>query len=532
MRLLYLTPNLSPSSRLPDFVPINRCARLTAPTIGYRSKVGTATFLPRAMQIFVPDTNFFLQCLDYHELDWSLLTDDLHIAIVVPRTVQREIDRHKDGGNGRRASRARKAWSLFAQVIDSNDNRVTTRIKNRDLSIELLMPKIRADDFPDLDLQNADDQIVEEALWFKQRRPNNCVTLISNDTAALATAKSQQLPFQRLPQQWMLPPEKDERDKTIDELRKRVERLSSQHPEIAFTLPDIPDKVISSNVTLFPALTKAEIEFLIDEVRNQFPMQEHFPQEPPARRGGSLYDSVAAQLRSPHEQWAPASAQEIDHYQKKAYPEWLRETKSKLENIHRRMNADLFSTFTLTIENTGQQPAEKLLISCLAEGSIIFGAPSQDCDDSGPDDEKSWLTAPPVPPAGKYVDAFARFRAAGGFSEMFSRSREHSFSDVASILASQRHDPNSFYWKPLPPKQEAAQWLLTCDEFRHQHEPHALKLKFRPDPAAEGKVAGAIRCQAHASNLPERVELVIPIRVQIVRGNTVEQVREELSRLR
>ncbi|MBO2969086.1 hypothetical protein DIJ61_32670 [Burkholderia pseudomallei] len=83
-----------------------------------------------------------MQCLDYHELDWFPLTDDLHIAIVVPRTVQREIDRHKDGGNGRRASRARKAWSLFARVIDSNDNRVTTRIKNRDLSIELLMPKI------------------------------------------------------------------------------------------------------------------------------------------------------------------------------------------------------------------------------------------------------------------------------------------------------------------------------------------------------------------------------------------------------
>ena len=482
------------------------------------------------MHIFVPDTNFFLQCLDYQTLDWSLVTDDLHIAIVVPRTVQREIDRHKDGGNARRASRARKAWSVFGQIIDSEDNRLTTQVRKGFLSIELLMPIIKAEDFPDLELQNPDDQIVAEALWVKQRRPDDSVTLISNDTAALATAKSQQLPFLRLPQQWMLPPEKDERDKTIDELRRRIEQLTSQQPELTFTLPDVPDNRISTTVTLFPALTEAEIKVLMEEISAQFPMAEHFPEEPPAPRGGSLYE-LAARFRSPHEQWEPASAQEINHYQKNAYPEWLRQMRSQLENSHRRLNAELFSSFTLTIENTGQQPAQKLLISCQTEGSIIFGALPQNRDDE-PDDEKPWLIAPPTPPAGKYVDAFERFRAASGFSDIFTRAREHSFRDVSDILTGQRHDPNSFYWKPYPPKQETTQWALTCDEFRHQHEPHVLKINFRPEPVAEGSLTGAIRCQAHASNLPERIELLIPIRVQIVRGDTVNQVREALFRLR
>lgn len=482
------------------------------------------------MHIFVPDTNFFLQCLDYQTLDWSLVTDEAHIAIVIPRTVQREIDRHKDGGNARRASRARKAWSLFALVIDSDDNRLTAQVRNSFLSIELLMPKITAEDFPELDLKNPDDQIVAEALWVRQRRPDDSVTFISNDTAALATAKSQQLAFLRLPQQWMLPPEKDERDKTIDELRRKIEHLTSQQPELKFTLTDVPDNRISTRVTLFPALTNAEVEILMGEIRAQFPMAEHFPQEPPVPRGGSLFDLVA-RLRSPHEQWEPASAQEINHYQKQAYPEWLRQTRSQLEDIHRRLNADMFSSFTLTIENTGQQPAQKLLISCQAEGSIIFGVPPQDRDND-PDNEKPWLTAPPPPPAGKYVDAFERFRAASGFSDIFTRAREHSFPDVSGILATQRHDPNSFYWKPYAPKQETTQWALTCDEFRHQHEPHALEINFRPDPAAEGNLTGAIRCQAHAANLPERIELLIPIRVQVVLGDTVDQVREALIPLR
>ncbi|AXW32862.1 hypothetical protein CJO88_05650 [Ralstonia solanacearum] len=496
----------------------------------WKIKARTAAPLLRAMHIFVPDTNFFLQCLDYKTLDWSLVTDDPNIAIAVPRIVQREIDRHKDGGNARRASRARKAWSLFAQVIDSDDNRLTTQVRNSFLSIELLMLKITAEDFPELDLQNPDDQIVAEALWVKQHRPGDSVTFISNDTAALATAKSQQLPFLRLPQQWMLPPEKDERDKTIDELRRKIEHLTSQHPELTFTLPDVLDNRISTHVTLFPALTNEEIEILMGEIRAQFPMAEHFPQETSTRRGDSLFE-LASRLRSPHEQWEPASEREINHYQKKAYPEWLRQTRSLLENMHQRLNADLFSSFTLTIENTGQQPAQKLLISCQAEGSIIFGAPSQNRDDE-PDDEKPRLTAPPTPPAGKYVDAFERFRAASGFSDIFTRAREHSFPDVTGILASQRHDPNSLYWKPHPPKQETTQWALTCDEFRHQHEPHALKINFRPDPVTEGSLTGAIRCQAHASNLPERIELLIPIRVQVVRGDTANQVREALFRLR
>lgn len=484
----------------------------------------------RVMHILVPDTNFFLQCCDYETLDWSLVTSDVDVTIAVPRTVQREIDRHKDGGNARRASRARKASALFAQVIDSDDNRITKSFRGVTVSVELLVPKIATEDFPGLDLQNPDDQIVAEALWVKQQRPGAEVTFISNDTAALMTAKTQQLPFQRLPIEWMLPPEKDERDRTIDELRKTVARLSSQHPELAFTLPALPDKRVSVRVTVFPELTGSEIETVMDEIGAEFPMQSDFPQEPPARKRGTS-GLIAAHFANPLEQWKPAGTQEIDHYQKKAYPEWARQVRSELENIHHRLNGGLLSTVTLVVANTGQQPAKRLLVTLQAQGTILFGVPSEsDSDDTG--QEKPLLPAPPTPPAGRYVNIADRFMELHAMSGVFPGRSEFNVPDLAGLWRPQRHDPNNLYWKPHRPAEEATEWTLECDEFRHQHEPYSLAIPFRPASVAEGTVTGAIRCLAHASNLPERVELVIPVRIHVERGDTLDQIREELFRLR
>ncbi|WP_423391973.1 hypothetical protein [Burkholderia sp. LMG 21824] len=121
--------------------------------------------------------------------------------------------------------------------------------------------------------------------------------------------------------------------------------------------------------------------------------------------------------------------------------------------------------------------------------------------------------------------------ALSAMPNVFAPNLERRIPDLSSLWTTQRHDPNGFYWKPHQPTEEATEWVLECDEFRHQHEPHALEITFRPDTATAGTVTGAIRCLAHASNLPERVELVIPVRIQLERGITVERVREELFQL-
>jgi hypothetical protein len=83
---------------------------------------------------------------------------------------------------------------LFAQVIDSVDDRITSQVKGVTISLELLMlSQISADDFPDLDLANTDDQIVAEALVVQQQRTGTTVpgatwSLRTCDTPLLSRA--------------------------------------------------------------------------------------------------------------------------------------------------------------------------------------------------------------------------------------------------------------------------------------------------------------------------------------------------------
>lgn len=462
-------------------------------------------------------------------LDWSLVTDDREIVIVVPRAVQREIDRHKDGGNARRAARARKSWSLFAKLIDSGEVRMTTEIKDRRVGLELLMPKIRAEDYPDLDFADPDDLIVAEALWVQQQHASDHVTFVSNDTPAIMTAKSHNLHYQRPPEQWMLPPEKDERDKTIEELRKQIKALNEQSPYLVFETINISATPGAFELTLFPELDYSEVSILMDEIKLRFPMQTDFSEQPPTRPGnvGLGYAPMIQRLVSDR-RWEPVGEQRIKRYQERDYPEWLEKIESGLRVMHAKLNVGLRKSIQVSLENKGQQPARNLLVTYSADGPIIFATPERESDKDESSGDDFLLTPPPSAPTGRYVSRLDQF---GGIAHNAIASAVPFPHDFSSLLQNPRHDSNAFYWKPHRPKDESQVWALECDEFRHQHEPFSLDLVFRPEPLSEGEISASLRCSAHASNIPKQIELILPVRIRVLRGNTMDRVREELQRL-
>jgi predicted ribonuclease YlaK len=79
------------------------------------------------MLIFFVDTNFFLQCRDPRQLPWADVADGNDVVVLIPRTVQKEVDQKKQGGNSRRAKRARKASSLFREVLGALELRKVVR---------------------------------------------------------------------------------------------------------------------------------------------------------------------------------------------------------------------------------------------------------------------------------------------------------------------------------------------------------------------------------------------------------------------
>lgn len=68
-----------------------------------------------------PDSNIFLQCKDLTQVNFSEITACDEVCIIITRPIQQEIDRQKGQGNSRLSKKARKAASLFNQVVDSTD---------------------------------------------------------------------------------------------------------------------------------------------------------------------------------------------------------------------------------------------------------------------------------------------------------------------------------------------------------------------------------------------------------------------------
>ena len=70
--------------------------------------------------IYLPDTNFFLHCKDPTDIDWSAVTTDAHVRIVICSNTQRELDKKKFELRGRGQQRARKWVGLIGDAMDAD----------------------------------------------------------------------------------------------------------------------------------------------------------------------------------------------------------------------------------------------------------------------------------------------------------------------------------------------------------------------------------------------------------------------------
>ena len=141
------------------------------------------------MRLFL-DTNCFLQLKELHSLPWVDIFDESELWILVPRTVQGEIDRLKQDGNGRRSRRARKASALLRETIRTADERLLIResLPRVVLGFPPVVERPRANPST-LDQTRADDQIVAEVLNYMQEHPLQQVAVLTNDSGLMLTAR-------------------------------------------------------------------------------------------------------------------------------------------------------------------------------------------------------------------------------------------------------------------------------------------------------------------------------------------------------
>jgi hypothetical protein len=427
------------------------------------------------------------------------LVDVSEIVLLIARPVQSEIDRMKNDGNTRRSKKARKANSLFLRILENEYNELKTKVKDKQVVIRFA-PNYKLDDLAKavshLDVMNRnDDELVATAVMYKSQNPNSDVRILTQDTGVILSAKQYQLAYILIPDEWKLPPEKDERDKKIEALEKKVRILSEQFPIIELT----KKTTLKGEVGILTELTDDVVDRLLSVIQNRFPLKQKFSQVGSPSlvlRNSGLYRFV------------PPTKEEIDDYRYK-YDEWLEECRCWLNDVYTIMaQRESVLTLQFTLSNNGATSAERLLIEITACGKIELAVMSQNDSEAGI--PKAPL--PPKPPVGKWVSPFASNPLPDLKSLLNDSSMRMYYPHVTVPSVFERSDPYCLYWDEEGSNSFNTKLTGRCEEFRHGRSPVQFCISVRSS-VPETTVRGSLSVLVTGKNMPETYRRNIPVNI-------------------
>jgi len=490
--------------------------------------------------IFI-DTNVFIQCRDTEQLPWEeLFGKEEHIILFIPRTVQEEIDRHKQEGNSRRAKRARKANSFIRKIILTEHTKII--IKNEKPLIEISFPPevnsyCNLPNF--LDLSRPDDRIIAEILRYKKEHPDHHVAILTHDTSPLLTAKRCGISYYIVPDSWLLPPEPDPRDKKILELENKIRELEKNYPIIQVTSADVNGREankFSIEVFQYNQLTESEVDEIIKNIVQKNPMKTDFSHmlvEESRNQDNNLKINVLSGVLGYKKRYIPPTSEEIEIYKKVKYPQWLEKVKKYIVSLVNKFQK-LSCTFLLSVKisNNGNVPAENVIVIFNALGDIYFNLPSRD---ENQDKDTDDFPRPPKAPEGRWIvqrDSF--FDSIERFNQLIKphiKTISPFKSDLLIPNIPKQHDRNAFYWKDRKPTVPTKTWKFECDEFRHKIAPEIFEVEINFVPSKNENSKCAIECLISATNLPQPIKHYINFNVTYVKADTFAKVKEHLRGL-
>jgi hypothetical protein len=446
------------------------------------------------MACFVPDSNVFLQCRSLDEVDWAEVTADASVELIVVAQVYRELDRLKQGGNARRARRARAWVERLRPIALGRSDIVVVRERNPRVVLRVA-PRLRPGELDGsvLDLEVADERIVAEALAFAKDTAGR-VTVLSDDGMAVRAAADVGLPALMVPLGWRAEPEPDEGQRRVAELERQMARLVRQSPvvHVRAVVDGVAVPRIEGTFDVWPELSPAFIAHAMKAIRSAHP-------GPRAPRG-----ALGAVI-----------AGETMDYGQANYDNWLRRTEQRLASSA-RLAFGFVDPFVaqLVLENTGGASADGLVIDVLARGDIRI------VDMDALDDLREKLSeefpAPPKP------------RSLFGIGDM----RESLLGPLPRFPMARSIAPrgvSEFDWSFDTPAALSTGARGECTEFRHGLQPEAFAFGLRPPLEATHPTEGALVVRVSARNLGTPQETVVPVALQPRIGDTEGRVAAQLA---
>ena len=426
---------------------------------------------------FFADTNLFLQYKALHEVDWRLLGHFDDIEVIVCRAVQREIDGLKYGREGRRSKRARRAASIFFEILEHGPQQQKAKSPRVLLSTyERPLPSKELED--QLDYSKTDDCIIGFLAQFRADNPSADARLLTGDFGPAFTARHLQLPYLMIPNEWRLLPERDDKDREIEQLTQQLRELQEQEPKFEFScdqLPGVPPGHIEITYEALQPLTSRERDQLLERLRQRYPPTVVNPNR--------------------------ISAEAISKYMERDYPAWVSECRELMYDVHSVVQEEHCPELTASIQNIGSRPARNTRIEIRASENIGLTVPMNELRELGliPVLERP---KPPRKPKRRYSWPYI-FDNLTGLSSIAPPD-----FDVARHL----RDQEDFEYASDVKLEIEQSVVLTCALWRHSLEPQEFTVRLVPEKF-DNLIKGEITCTVHAENLtkPATFKLIVTL---------------------
>ncbi|MGV7183341.1 PIN domain-containing protein [Xanthomonas axonopodis] len=434
-----------------------------------------------SIQRYALDTNFFLQVKAAETLPWGDLTRATRVELYLLDEVMGELDRHKSNGNSRAARRARGIFGKLDPLIDGNIDELVVKEGGPQV-VWLLAPFFDSNSIKPsgLDLSTADGRIVEQSFALQQALGD--VVFLTHDRLPRRIAKSIGLLCEKIPESWLLEPEKDERDKEIAKLKDDLKALNNRFPQVEVQLVQ-NDKEIDCIEGVFYRYRDLSEEFLDDAtdiIENRFPEESaEIPGQVTVTRQSSLLA-----------------------YQQ-ARREWREGVRERIGKLPARLNFDQgLLALKIAVKNTGGAPADGLTLEVRLEGTMMLVNHKK---------KEKWLTSevrftPPAPPK------LERYSG----SEWYERQTPPDLSGLHRSFQTppSPRDPNGFYWDYDEDAIFCKSAEGSCGDFRHQmREVEVPIILFLPQGESEPK--GCLRIRWSARNMPKVFEKKYSIKLSV-----------------
>lgn len=476
---------------------------------------------------YFPDTNFLLQCRMPAELPWRGVTEATEVHLVVVPEVGREIDRHKGGGNARRARRAREWVSIF-RTARSGDRTAELRAADPKVVLVLAPPRLLPEDSTGLLGDTGDGRVVREAVAWRDASGATDCALLTDDGGAADLAEAGGLacvmvpldPKDREPR-WRLPPEQDPRDKEIRLLKDQLGALKSLQPHLEAEFVDASGKALQRlhlEVVDYPTLTDAQIEDLVAEVAQRWPEARNFDAPPPGGGQGAP-DRVRGRAEGFPSVWYGPDRGAIARYRNEARPKWLAQVRRGLGQLPQYLEAEgSVRPVTLRLRNVGGATATNLSVLIQTTPALAMMAVDKEAMEGVRDIRL--VPDPPRPPEGRYVtgDGFMKPRRAGMAPAAYLAAQAPPVWEVDDLR-----------WREWP-GSPVVQAELLCAGFRHRAPAEERLLHLVVLKRSSQRVSGVVKVTLHSTNAPEPVVLNLPCTISWRTGDTVAAARDAIAR--